>query len=217
MGLRSTALAGSAVLMVLTACGCAPVEENPLDVNSPRIQQGSLQQSSSDTQAQPDIGEDPLNLADNGATLCYTQPDIGFQEFTVLLHNEALETFTLDDVTLEDSAGLTLKSAEVSPANREGHHKAHDDDGGAGHEAHGSSAAPVTAEVPAKAGPTEPVPAAGYAIGTHDYVNLVVRVSIADDADAGTAQGVTVAYSTGGREFTGTHPLVIKLEREGCA
>jgi hypothetical protein len=185
------------MLAALLMSGCMPVEENPLDVN-------------------------PLNLAENGGTLCYTQPDIGFQKFTVLVHNEALETFTLDDVTLKDPDGLTLLSAEVSPANREGHHKAHgDSDADADADAHGThSAEPAPAtpsEAAAPAGPVEPVPAEGYNITTHEYINLVVAVSIADGADAGTAQGLTVAYSTGGQEFTGTHPLVVELERESCS
>ena len=60
------------------------------------------------------------------------------------------------------------------------------------------------------------MPAEGYNITTHEYVNLVVAVSIADGADAGTAQGITVAYSTGGQAFTGTHPLIVELDSEGC-
>lgn len=197
------------------------VEENPLNVNSPRSQDSV---SAVQRPATVDVGDDPLNLAENGATLCYTQPDIGFQEFTVLVHNEALETFTLDDVTLQDPEGLTLVSAEVSTANRDGHHKAHDDGGGGhgdgGHGTHSAEPAPASeapATVPpAPAGPVEPVPAEGYGITTHEYVNLVVAVSIADGADSGTAQGITVDYSTGGQTFSGTHPLIVELDREGC-
>lgn len=208
------------MLAALLVSGCMPIEENPLDVNSPRSQEKVSQQSVSNQQTTADFGEDPLNLAENGGTLCYTQPDIGFQKFTVLVHNEALETFTLDDVTLQDPEGLTLVSAEVSPANREGHHKAHGDadaDAGA-HGTHSAEPAPATpSESAAPAGPVEPVPAEGYNITTHEYINLVVAVSIADGADAGTAQGLTVAYSTGDQEFTGTHPLVVELDRESCS
>lgn len=221
MAVRSAALMGGALLTALLASGCMAVEANPLDVNSPRMQENA---SAVQQPATADVGDDPLNLAENGATLCSTQPGIGFQEFTVLVHNEALETFTLDDVTLQDPDGLTLVSAEVSPANREGHHKAHggeDGDDGA-HGTHSAEPAPAAPSVPPSAaaepaGPVEPVPADGYAVSTHEYVNLVVAVSIAEGADAGTAQGITVAYSTGGQGFTGTHPLVIELTREGCA
>lgn len=220
MAVRSAALMGGALLTALLASGCMAVEANPLDVNSPRTQDNA---SAVQQPATADVGDDPLNLAENGATLCSTQPGIGFQEFTVLVHNEALETFTLDDVTLQDPDGLTLVSAEVSPANREGHHKAHggeDGDDGA-HGTHSAEPAPAAPSVPPSAaaepaGPVEPVPADGYAVSTHEYVNLVVAVSIAEGADAGTAQGITVAYSTGGQGFTGTHPLVIELTREGC-
>ncbi|WP_309070995.1 hypothetical protein [Arthrobacter sp.] len=212
MAVRSAALAAGALLAALLTSGCMPVEENPLDVNSPRSQDSvsAVQQP-----VAAEVGDDPLNLAENGATLCYTQPDIGFQEFTVLVHNEALQTFTLDDVSLQDPENLALVSAEVSTANRDGHHKAHDDDGGGGHGTHSAEPAPATV-APAPAGPVEPVPAEGYNITTHEYVNLVVAVSIADGADAGSAQGITVDYSTGGQTFTGTHPLIVELDREGC-
>lgn len=216
MAVRKAALAAGGILTALLTSGCMAVEANPLDVNSPRTQENA---SAVQQPAAADFGEDPLNLAENGGTLCYTQPDIGFQEFTVLVHNEALETFTLDDVTLQDPEDLTLVSAEVSPANRDGHHKAHGgggDDGGDGgaHSAHSAEPAPV--ETDKASGPVQPVPAEGYDITTHEYVNLVVAVSIAEGADSGTAQGVTVAYSTGGQEFTGTHPLVVELERRSC-
>lgn len=221
MAVRSAALTGGALLTALLASGCTAVESNPLDVNSPRTQDNA---SAVQQPATADVGDDPLNLDENGATLCSTQPGIGFQEFTVLVHNEALETFTLDDVTLQDPDGLTLVSAEVSPANREGHHKAHGGEDGddGGHGTHSAEPAPAAPSAPPSAAaeaavPVEPVPADGYAVSTHEYINLVVAVSIAEGADAGTAQGITVAYSTGGQEFTGTHPLVIELTREGCA
>lgn len=219
MAVRRAALAAGAMIAALLASGCTAVEENPLDVNSPRSQESVTQKSVSNQMATTDFGDDPLNLAENGATLCYAQPDIGYQEFTVLVHNEALETFTLDDVSLQDPVDLTLVSTEVSPANRDGHHKAHGDDGGGeAHGTHGAEPAPAAPSAKAEpAGPVGPVPAEGYNITTHEYVNLVVAVSIADGADAGTAQGVTVAYSTGGEEFTGTHPLVVELDRESCS
>ena len=214
MRVRSVALAGGAMLAALLTSGCMAVEENPLDVNSPRSQENVSAVQESPVE---DFGDDPLNLAENGATLCSVQPDAGFREFTVLVHNEALETFTLDGVTLQDPDGLTLVSAEVSPANREGHHKTDGDEDGGAHGAHSAQPAPATpSETAEPSGPVEPVPAEGYNITTHEYIDLVVAVSIADDADAGTAQGVTVAYSAGGEEFTGTHPLVLELDREGC-
>lgn len=211
MTVRSATLTG-AVLTAILAAGCTAVEENPLDVNSPR---SDRQEVSAAQESPATFGDDPLNLTENGATLCYTQPDIGFQEFTVLVHNEALETFAVDDVTLKDPEGLTLVKAEISPASRKGHHDAVLDADNSAHGTHSAAPAPASA-APEPAAPVAPVPAEGYTITTHEYVNIVVAVSIADGADAGTAQGITVAYSTGGQEFSGTHPLVIELDREGC-
>ncbi|NJC21399.1 hypothetical protein BJ994_000475 [Arthrobacter pigmenti] len=212
MAARSAALTGGALLVAILTSGCMAVEENPLNVNSPREDQQNV---SSFQQTPEDFGDDPLNLAENGANLCTAQPSVGYQEFTVLVHNEALETFTIDGVSLADPQGLTLIKAEISAANREGHHKAHGGDEG-GHGTHSAEAAPVTPEAE-PAGPVVPVPANGYNITTHEYVNLVVSISIAEGAEAGTAQGIDVAYSTGDQEFAGTHPLVIELTRGGCA
>ena len=60
-----------------------------------------------------------------------------------------------------------------------------------------------------------------------DHVHVVPGMRRHWDAKAGRGgrdstvtlpnEGITVAYSTGGQEFTGTHPLVIELTREGCA
>lgn len=211
VAVRSAAVTGGAVLVALLASGCMAVEENPLNVNSPR----SDQQNVSAVQTAEDFGDDPLNLTENGASLCYTQPEIGFQEFTVLIHNESLETFSFEDVSLNTPEGLTLVKAEISTANREGHHKAHAEETDGGHGTHSAEPAPETPE-PKPSGPVTPVPAEGYNITTHEYVNLVVAVSIAEGSDSGTAQGITVAYSTGGQDFIGTHPLVVELAREGC-
>lgn len=220
MAVRSVALMGSALLVALLSTGCMTVEENPLDVNSPRSDQQNVSAVERTEQTVQDFGDDPLNLADNGATLCTKQPAIGFQEFTVLVHNEALETFTFEDISLKDPTGLSIVSAEVSKANRDGHHKAHGGDGGADggdHGGHSAAPAPEESAAAEPTGPVTPVPADGYNITTHEYVNLVVAVAIEEGAESGSAQGITVAYSANGQEFTGTHPLIVQLERESCA
>ncbi len=211
---------GSGLLVALLSTGCMTVEENPLDVNSPRSDQQNVSAVERTEQTVQDFGDDPLNLADNGATLCTKQPAIGFQEFTVLVHNEALETFTFEDISLKDPTGLSIVSAEVSKANRDGHHKAHGGDGGADggdHGGHSAAPAPEESAAAEPTGPVTPVPADGYNITTHEYVNLVVAVAIEEGAESGSAQGITVAYSANGQEFTGTHPLIVQLERESCA
>lgn len=211
---------GSALLVALLSTGCMTVEENPLNVNSPRTDQQNVSAVERTEQTVQDFGDDPLNLADNGATLCTKQPAIGFQEFTVLVHNEALETFTFEDISLKDPTGLSIVSAEVSKANRDGHHKAHGGDGGADggdHGGHSAAPAPEESAAAEPTGPVTPVPADGYNITTHEYVNLVVAVAIEEGAESGSAQGITVAYSANGQEFTGTHPLIVQLERESCA
>ncbi len=220
MAVRSVALMGSGLLVALLSTGCMTVEENPLDVNSPRSDQQNVSAVERTEQTVQDFGDDPLNLADNGATLCTKQPAIGFQEFTVLVHNEALETFTFEDISLKDPTGLSIVSAEVSKANRDGHHKAHGGDGGADggdHGGHSAAPAPEESAAAEPTGPVTPVPADGYNITTHEYVNLVVAVAIEEGAESGSAQGITVAYSANGQEFTGTHPLIVQLERESCA
>lgn len=211
---RTVKVFGTAIVTAFLLSGCMAVEENPLNVNTAR----GVPENISAVEAIPEeLGDDPLNLGKNGATLCSAQPAIGYQEFTVLIHNELLSTFTVDDVRLESAADLSLIKAEVSPANREGHHKTAGGEEGAGHGTHSAEAAPAETEEPVKAGPVEPVPATGYGITTHEYVNLVVTVSIDEGTETGTAQGITVDYSTDGQEFTNTHPLVLTMDRESCA
>ncbi|WP_216699769.1 hypothetical protein [Arthrobacter sp. H5] len=207
---------GTAIVTAFLLSGCMAVEENPLNVNTAR----GVPENVSAVEAIPeDFGDDPLNLGKNGSTLCTAQPPIGYQEFTVLIHNELLSTFTVDDVRLESAEDLSLLKAEISTANRDGHHKTQDGEEGAGHGTHSAEAAPAESESeePVKAGPVEPVPATGYGITTHEYVNLVVSVSIAEGTESGTAQGITVDYSTDGQEFTNTHPLVLTMDRESCS
>ena len=61
------------------------------------------------------------------------------------------------------------------------------------------------------------VPAAGYDIKTHDYVNVLVEVSIDENADRGSAAYVELDYSSEDRDYTAQHPLEIELTRDGCA
>lgn len=201
--------------------GCMAVEENPLNVNTAEevpANASLVQPQASDVPAA--LGEDPLQLGINGSKLCMVQPD-GFQEFTVLIHNQTLETFTLDDVRLGDGKNLTLISAEASPANREGHHGASGSDaaepksGGHG-EGHATGSASAEATKAPSTLSVDPVPAVGYEISTLEYVNVVLAVSINDGADEGTAKNIEIDYSSADRTYEATHNLELQLGRESC-
>lgn len=148
--------------------------------------------------------EDPLNVTANGAKLCTQQPPTGSSILTILVHNATDEVFTLGDVTLGSPKQLTLQSVQVTPANREGHHSSGDEDMDMDME---------ESEAPA---PVGPAPAAGYEIKTHDYVNVLVEVSIEENADSGSAAYVELDYSSEDRDYTAQHPLEIELTRDGC-
>ena len=168
--------------------------------------EGSGEAGASPEQAEPvdPADEDPLNVTANGAKLCSQQPPTGSSVFTILVHNATDEVFTLADVTLGSPEQLTLQSVQVTPANREGHHSSGDEDMDMDME---------ESEAPA---PVGPVPATDYEIKTHDYVNVLVEVSIDENADRGSAAYVELDYSSEDRDYTAQHPLEIELTKEGC-
>ncbi|WP_019483871.1 hypothetical protein [Arthrobacter sp. TB 23] len=222
MASRTATILGSSVLAVGLISGCGGMEENPLNVNGASPEQAVADASETEVIA-ASLGEDPLQLGVNGAKLCSVQPALGYQEYTVLIHNETLESFTIDDVSLGSPSGVTLNSAEVTPANRGGHGTHGMEDGtvmGGGDEhteAHGSGDMADMGDMPQNVFFTEPVPAVGYEISTLEYLNVVVSVSLDDDADRGTSEYVEIDYSTADGSFTGKHPLVITMDQDSCA
>ncbi|GAA1133674.1 hypothetical protein [Arthrobacter flavus] len=222
MARRTATILGMSVLAVGLISGCGGMEDNPLNVNGAPPEQAIAGGSGTDVIA-ASLGEDPLQLGVNGAKLCSVQPALGYQEYTVLIHNETLESFTIDDVSLGSPAGVTLNSAEVTPANRGGHGTHGMEDGtvmGGGEEhteAHGSGEMADMADMPENVFFTEPVPAVGYEISTLEYLNVVVSVSLDDDADRGTSDYVEIDYSTADGSFTGKHPLAITMDQDSCA
>ena len=226
MASRTATILGIAVLTAGLISGCGGMEENPLNVNGAPQPKPAVADAPGTEVIPASLGEDPLQLGANGAKLCSVQPALGYQEYTVLIHNETLESFTVDDVSLGSPSGVTLNSAEVTPANRGGHGTHDMEDGtvmGGGGEhtdAHGSGEMADLgdpADMPQNVFFTEPVPAVGYEIATLEYLNVVVSVSLDDDADRGTSDYVEIDYSTADGSFTGKHPLAITMDRDSCA
>ncbi|WP_026551664.1 hypothetical protein [Arthrobacter sp. H20] len=222
---RTATILGISVITAGLISGCGGMEENPLNVNgAPESAQGVTVADAPDAVVVPaPPSEDPLQLGANGAKLCSVEPALGYQEYTVLIHNETLESFTVDDVSLGSPSGVTMNSAEVTPANRGGHGTHGMADGtvmGGGGEhtsAHGAGEMAAMEEMPENVFFTEPVPAIGYEISTLEYLNVVVSVSIDEGAERGTSEYVEIDYSTAEGSFTGQHPLAITMDRESCA
>ena len=222
---RTATILGISVITAVLISGCGGMEDNPLNVNSsPQAVQGGNVAAGPDAGVVPaSLGEDPLQLGANGAKLCSVEPALGYQEYTVLIHNETLESFTIDDVSLGEPSGVSLKSAEVTPANRGGHGTHGMADGtvmGGGDEhtgAHGAGEMAAESDTPKNVFFTEPVPAVGYDISTLEYLNVVVSVSLDEGADRGTSDFVEIDYSTTDGSFTGRHPLTITIDSDSCA
>lgn len=221
---RTAAMLGVSVITAALISGCGGMEENPLNVNSaPQPVQSAAVAGEPDTGVLAGaLGEDPLQLGANGAKLCSVQPALGYQEYTVLIHNETLESFTVDDVSLGSPSGVTLNAAEVTPANRGGHGTHGMDDGtvmgGDEHTgAHGAGEMADMEDMPENVFFTEPVPAVGYEISTLEYLNVVVSVSLDEGVDRGTSEFIEIDYSTADGSFTGQHPLAITMDRDSCA
>ncbi|MHA7264232.1 hypothetical protein ACX80W_13625 [Arthrobacter sp. TMN-37] len=205
-------LLGAAALTAALLAGCGVTEENPLDVNAAReVSAGSVQGSPAGTVK----GEDPLNIGADGAKLCGVQPQESFQEYTVMLHNPTLEEFTFGEISLGDPQGLRMVSAEVTPANKEGHGH-HGAGADAGHAGHGE--ATVTAE-PAEPSTflVEPVPADGYRFTPDSHINIVVAVALEDGVDNGTARNILVRFASSERDYEVAHNLEIEIDRTSCA
>ncbi|MHA7275310.1 hypothetical protein [Arthrobacter sp. HLT1-21] len=222
---RTATILGISVITAGLISGCGGVENNPLNVNSaPQPSQGANVAEAPAAGVVPaSLGDDPLQLGANGAKLCSVEPALGYQEYTVLIHNETLESFTIDDVSLGSPSGVTLDSAEVTPANRGGHGTHGMADGtvmGGGDEhsgAHGADKMAAESDMPENVFFTEPVPAVGYEISTLEYLNVVVSVSLEEDAERGTSEFVEIDYSTADGSFTGQHPLSITIDSDSCA
>jgi hypothetical protein len=208
-------LLGAAAVAVGVLAGCGVAEENPLDVNAAReAPAGPVEGSPAGTVT----GEDPLNIGADGAKLCGVQPKDSFQEYTVMLHNPTLEVFTFGDISLGSPENLRVVSAEITPANKEGHgHHGAGDDAGA-HGGHEESAAP-TAEAAEEPSTflVEPVPAAGYRFEPDSHINIVVAVALEEGADNGTAENVLVEFASSEREYAVPHDLEIEIDRTTCS
>lgn len=223
-------------LLIAGLAGCGAAEEDPLNVNAASAnQQGSAGQDDSDIPlpsnsdaAQDDaatfisdsLDDDPLNIRADGATLCGVQPQDSLLQYTIMLHNPTLETFTFDSIDLVDAQGLRKVDVKVAPANREGHGNhgaspaqasAH---GTAGHEA--TPTPSPTASEPSTFAVT-PVPAIGYRFEPDQHINIVVSVALDDAVTRGTADDVLVGFSSAGRQFSVPHDLNITIDRTTCS
>ncbi len=207
-------LLGAAAVAVGVLAGCGVAEENPLDVNAAReAPAGPVKGSPAGTVK----GDDPLNIAADGAKLCGVQPKESFQEYTVMLHNPTLEVFTFGDISLGSPKDLRVVSAEITPANKEGHgHHGAGDDAGA-HGGHGDSAAPTTEAAEPSTFLVEPVPAAGYRFEPDSHINIVVSVALEEGADNGTAENILVKFASTEREYAVPHNLQIEIDRTTCS
>lgn len=198
------------VVLVGVASGCSMVPGgtgNTPSVNATSEQSQQAEDSPEQAESVDPADDDPLNVGVNGAKLCSKQPPTGSSTFTILVHNATDQVFTLGDVELGSPQQLTLQSVQVSPANREGHHSSSD-------QTMDMDMDMEESEAPA---PAEPVPATGFKIETHDYINVLVEVSIEENADSGTAAYVELDYSSADRDYTVQHPVEIELTKNGCA
>lgn len=207
---------GLGLLPALTAC--TAVEENPLGVNAVRSVPQASSAPSTDAGADGEVapvgmnlGEDPLNVGIDGATLCGVQPRDSRLRYTVMLHNPTLETFTLGEMALGNPKDLTILSSMVQTANREGHH--HGGPDLEEHDAH--SASPTPTAPPEPIGP--PVPADGYQFVPDAHINIIVTVELAEGASRGTADNILVDFSSSARDYEVAHDLGITVDATSCS
>lgn len=211
-GLLAVVLASS-----LALAGCGAAEENPLGVNTADGNRDSAAVSASGADgsaagaAGGALGEDPLNIGADGAELCGVQPKDSRLRYTVMLHNPTLETFTFGELALGNPQGLTILSAKVQTANREGHHHAGPAEGA--HEEH--TAAPTPTKTAEPIGP--PVPAEGYRFLPDAHINIIVTVELADGATHGSADDIRVAFSSSDRDYSVAHNLKIDVDATSCS
>ncbi|MEG9247859.1 hypothetical protein V6S67_07165 [Arthrobacter sp. Soc17.1.1.1] len=223
--------------VALSCVGCSIADEDPLGVNGDR---GADSSSSSGQSAGPEVsaakdlgaggqspdsvgvgsdwGEDPLDLAQDGAILCGVQPTDSFQRYTLLLHNPTLETFTFSGVELGSPENLSILSAEVTPANKEGHnhHGAASKESGA-HAGHDAAGTPLPAPTATATTPAEPRPVRGFAFVPDAHIDIVVEVALDETAETGTAENITVDFTSPNRDYSVAHPLDITVERTTCS
>jgi hypothetical protein len=207
-------LLGAAAVMVTLLAGCGVAEENPLNVNAARqAPAGTVQGAPAGTA----LGEDPLNIAADGAKLCGVQPKDSFQEYTVMLHNPTLEVFTFGEITLGSPKGLRVVSAEITPANREGHgHHGAGAEAGA-HAGHSETPAPPTTPAEPSTFLVKPVPADGYRFEPDAHINIVVAVALEEGVDNGTAENIMVRFASAERDYAVAHNLSIEIDRTTCS
>lgn len=219
---RRGALFAVALTASLALAGCGAAEENPLGVNSAgsdRAQSVDIGEAVDGSRAAPvgnDLGDDPLNVGIDGAQLCGVQPKESRLNYTVMLHNPTLETFTFGEMQLGNPQGLNIVSTKVQTANREGHHHPGAEAPGAEAGAHDEhSAAPTPTASPEPIGP--PVPAEGYQFEPDAHVNIIVTVELAEGVSNGTADNILVAFSTPERDYSVAHNLKIEVDDTSCS
>ncbi len=162
-------------------------------------------------------GDDPLGIAKDGAKLCGVQPKQSFQQYTLLLHNPTLETFTFSDIALGSPEGLSVVSVEVTPANKEGHGNHGAAPGSAPHAEHEAAPSPAVTEPEPSTFEVEPVPVEGFVFKPDAHIDIVVEVALEETADRGTAENVAVHFSSPDREYSVAHPLNITVDRTSCS
>ena len=223
-------VAGLVLIAGLT--GCSAVEQNPLNVNASRsaVQGGADASGTGRDSADPaegsaasfiteNLDDDPLKIGVDGATLCGVQPKDSFLQYTIMVHNPTLETFTFNAINLGASEGLTQVSATITPANREGHGNHGAPAAGPGDHSstgHDTPAPTPTASVPSTFS-VEPVPAVGYQFEPDQHINIVVSVALQEGVQRGTADDIVVGFSSPGREFSVPHDLNITIDRTTCS
>lgn len=227
---RRAGLVLSVMVCALVSAGCGTVDENPLNVNgdrsssAPTIESAAgseagalVEESSAEAAPAGDVwGDDPLGITKDGATLCGVQPEKSFQQYTLLLHNPTLETFTFTDIELGSPKGLSVGSAEVTPANKEGHGN-HGAAPGSAHAEHEAVPSPTETDPEPSTFDVEPVPAEGFVFEPDAHIDIVVKVALEETADRGTAENVAVEFSSPGREYSVAHPLNITVDRTSCS
>ncbi|WP_104182324.1 hypothetical protein [Arthrobacter sp. B0490] len=145
------------------------------------------------------------------------QPEKSFQQYTLLLHNPTLETFTFSDITLGSPEGLTVVSVDVTPANKEGHGNHGAAPGTAPHAEHEAIPSPAETEPEPSTFDVEPVPVEGFIFEPDAHIDIVVKVALEKSADRGTAENVAVQFSSPDREYSVAHPLNITVDRTSCS
>ncbi|MBG6185127.1 hypothetical protein IWX65_003106 [Arthrobacter sp. CAN_A214] len=162
-------------------------------------------------------GDDPLGIAKDGAKLCGVQPQNSFQQYTLLLHNPTLETFTFSGVELGSPQGLEILSTEITPANKEGHGNHGAAPAGADHSGHDATPIPTETEPESSTFLVDPVPAEGFIFEPDAHIDIVVEVALDETVETGTADNIVVDFSSPTRDYSVAHPLSITVERTTCS